>query len=372
MPRESAEKRVRFAEGSRRSSVPEFSIGAGPHSSGDEYDSDINAELEADITSSRRQRRRVNIDGYGSDASDQDEVRDLSDVSDDQESEPDEEAKDDMFADDAGSSEQHEEKKRKRFLDLDDIEGQEMSSASRTEGNDSFKSKEPEREASGSDDESGRGRIRIEAFNMKDDFEEGKFDASGNFVWNKQDPQAYQDDWLHDVSQSAITQARESKAKRDSESLHTLGDGRWESNDDIIMEILDVLRPRETVLTALARIGGPKQKSKNKWANKKANQKGPDADDSGKDAERKRAIEHLAVLADQAMARGMADIYEDTYEQFVRQMRIAGRIPDDWIVGTPIQSSSAIAVGASPPSGTSANVDAEILGDLDEPDPSHQ
>ncbi|KAJ2027902.1 hypothetical protein IWW57_002405 [Coemansia sp. S610] len=357
MPRESAEKRVRFAEGSCRSSVPEFSVGAGPHSSGDEYDSDINAELEADITSSRRQRRRVNIDGYGSDASDQDEVRDLSDVSDDQESEPDEEARDDMFADDAGSSEQYEEKKHKRFLDLDDIEGQEMSSASRTEENGSFKGKEPEREASGSDDETT---------------EEGKFDASGNFVWNKQDPQAYQDDWLHDVSQSAIMQARESKAKRDSESLHMPGDGHWESNDDIIMEILNVLRLRETVLTALARIGGPKQKSKNKWANKKAKQKGPDADDSGKEAERKRAIEHLPVLADQAMARGMADIYEETHEQFVRQMRIAGHIPDYWIVGTPIQSSTAIAVGASPPSGTRADVDAELLGDLDELDSSHQ
>ncbi|KAJ2028205.1 hypothetical protein IWW57_002268, partial [Coemansia sp. S610] len=317
-------------------------------------------------------RRRVNIDGYGSDASDQDEVRNLSDVSNDQESEPDEEAKDDMFADDAGSSEQHEEKKRKQFLDLDDIEGQEMSLASRTEENASFKGKEPERDASGSDDESGRGKIRIEAFSMKDDFEEGKFDVSGNFVWNKQDPQAYQDDWLHDVSQSTITQARESKAKRDGKSLHTPGNGRWESNDDIVVEIINVLHPRETVLTALARIGGPKQKSKSKWANKKAKQKGLDTDDCGKDAERKRAIEHLAVLADQAMARGMADIYEDTYEQFVRQMRIAGRIPNDWIVGTPIQSSSAIAVGASPPSGTSANVDAEILGDLDEPDPSHQ
>ncbi|KAJ2488262.1 hypothetical protein IWW37_004942 [Coemansia sp. RSA 2050] len=370
MPRESADKRVRFAESSHRSTAPGFSAGTGPHSSGDEYDSDINAELEADITSSRRQRRRINIDGYGSDASDQDEVHDLSDVSDDQEDEPDEDTRDDMFAGDAGSSEQHEEK-RKRFLELDDIEGQEMSSASRTEDSGSYKGKEPERDASGSDDESGRGRIRIEAFNMKEDFEEGKFDASGNFVWNKQDPQAYQDDWLNGVSQSAIALARESKAKRDSESLHMPGNGRWETNDDIIIEILNTLRPRETVLTALARIGGPKQKSKNKWANKKGKQKSPNADDSGREAERKQAIEHLTVLADQAMARGMADIYEDTYEQFVRQMRIAGRIPDDWIVGTPIQSSAAKVVGASPLNSTRADVDAELLGDLDELDPSH-
>ncbi|KAJ2821080.1 hypothetical protein FBU31_005018, partial [Coemansia sp. 'formosensis'] len=205
--------------------MQELNLGNDQHSSADEYDSDVNAELEADITSSRRRGRRINIDGYGSDASDQDEVRDLSDYSDDQDEEVVDEQgeesadarrdmdEDDMFADEAGSSGQHTEKKRKRFLDLDDIEGQEMSSASRTEdAHDDLdvgrsKGKQPEHDAieyESDDGQSSRGRIKIEAFNMKDDFEEGKFDASGNFVWNKQDPHAYQDDWLNDVSQSAI------------------------------------------------------------------------------------------------------------------------------------------------------------------------
>ncbi|KAJ2881041.1 hypothetical protein H4R27_004342 [Coemansia aciculifera] len=408
MTKDSAGKRVRFAEGSR-SAMPEFNLGNGHHSSADEYDSDVNAELEADITSSRRRGRRVNIDGYGSDASDQDEVHDLSDYSDDQDEEAVDEQGDDstdtrrdrdiamdgddMFADDAGSSEQYAEKKRKRFLDLDDIEGQEMSSASRTEdANDDLdvarynKGKQAERDAIGygSDDgESGRGRVKIEAFNMKEDFEEGKFDASGNFVWNKQDPHAYQDDWLNDVSQSAIAQARESKAKRENSSLCTSADndeGRWDaaSDEDIIVEILNALRPRETVLTALARIGGPKQKSKNKWASKKGKQKGSvvadDGSDGGKEAERKRAIEHLTVLADQAMVRGMVNIYDDTYEQLVRQMRVAGRIPDDWIVGTPLQTSVAAAASVSIPNNTRVGlveVSDELLDDLDELDPNH-
>ncbi|KAJ1672283.1 hypothetical protein GGF38_000161 [Coemansia sp. RSA 25] len=389
MTKDSSTKRVRFAE--KSTVARELNLGNGSYSSADEYDSDVNAELEADITSSRRRGRQVNIDGYGSDASDQDEVGNLSDYSDDQdeagiddgEQQADDSTKsdalamdeDDMFADDAGSSEQQAEKKRKRFLELDDIEGQEMDSATRTEDlnedlDASGKGKEPERSSAMADDdgEPGRGRITIEAFNMKEDFEEGKFDASGNFVWNKQDPHAYQDEWLNDVSESAIALARESKARQSNGSLYTQTDKeekRWDaaSDDDIVVEILNILRPRETVLTALARIGGPKQKSRNKWANKKGKAKkssaaDEEAPDGGKEAERKRDIEHLTVLADQAMVRGMVNIYDDTYEQLVRQMRVAGRIPDDWVIGTPLQSSTA---GAN-----SAEVASDLLEDLDE------
>ncbi|KAJ2889348.1 hypothetical protein IWW38_004767 [Coemansia aciculifera] len=387
----STSKRVRFSENGN-SATRELNLGNGSYSSADEYDSDVNAELEANISSSRRRGRHINIDGYGSDASEQDEVANLSDYSDDQDEEADakdddEQAddstksdtlamdEDDMFMDNAaGSSEQQTEKsKRKRFLELDDIEGQEMDSATRTEDMaEDFsasrygKGKEPERTMDDDDDdenEPGRGRITIEAFNMKEDFEEGKFDASGNFVWNKQDPHAYQDEWINNVSESAMALARESKAKQSNGYLHTHGanedERRWDaaSDDDIVVEILNVLNPRETVLAALARIGGPKKKSKNKWASKKGKAAtGVEEADGGKEVERKRAIENLTVLADQAMVRGMVNIYEDTYEQLVRQMRVAGRIPDDWVVGTQIQSSTAPNVVAT----------SELLEDLDE------
>ncbi|KAJ2741966.1 hypothetical protein GGI20_004818 [Coemansia sp. BCRC 34301] len=390
MTKGSTSKRVRFSGNSN--ATREFSLNTGSYSSADEYDSDFNADLEADITSSRRRGHKVNIDGYGSDASDQDEVANLSDYSDDQDEagvggddddDDDEQVNDsskldplamdenDMFTDNAESSVQQAEKKRKRFLELDDIEGQEMNSATRTEamGEDFAvsKGKEPERDMVDDDDDeepAGRGRITIEAFNMKEDLEEGKFDASGNFVWNKQDPHAYQDEWLDDVSESAIALAFESKARQDSGSLRTQAgeEGRWDaaSDNDIVVEIINVLRPRETVLTALARIGGPKQKSKNKWASKRGKAKDAAAAglDGEKEAERKRDIEHLTVLADQAMSRGMVNIYDDTYEQLVRQMRVADRIPDDWIVGTPLQPSAARA--------NSANVVSELLEDLDE------
>ncbi|KAF9981799.1 CD2 antigen cytoplasmic tail-binding protein 2 [Modicella reniformis] len=66
---------------------------------------------------------------------------------------------------------------------------------------------------------------------------------------------------------------------------------------DIYVEFLNIVRPSETVIQAIQRLGG----------RKKAVVKG----------------EHF-------------DIYEESYEQMVRILRRAGVIPDDWMVGTPI------------------------------------
>ncbi|KAJ1827625.1 hypothetical protein LPJ73_008729, partial [Coemansia sp. RSA 2703] len=285
-------KRVRFSHGSGGSSGMRsqdfemsddlsYSTGltGGAHS--DDYDSDENAALEADITTGKRHNRRVNTDGYGSGDSDHDEVGGLSDISDDSDVEDKEKSEkmdgvegnnkgeddgdDDMFGDstdpangDGEGSTSEDKKKRKRFLDIADIEGQEMDSTSRTEPKHEIlvgKGKGKEAEYSDDNDEE---KVKIEAFNMKEDLEEGQFDAHGNFVWNKKDPQMYQDSWLDGVSNASISRARESKAQRDQQQSanEQLAANRWDgiSNDDIIIAIINLLRPRETVLNALARI----------------------------------------------------------------------------------------------------------------------
>ncbi|KAJ2157377.1 hypothetical protein GGF46_004553 [Coemansia sp. RSA 552] len=338
-------KRVRFAAGSSAQGIDpaEMSRALFTEPGGEELDSDIDDGLEADLTTGR-QRRKINIDGYGSDASEQDEVGNLSDFSDaedernpngiEDEAQPDKEDGDDMFAEEAAAEG---DRKRKRYLDIGDIEGQEMSSVSRTEAPEASladpKGKRVEAEAA-----QEPGSSRIEAFNMKDDMDEGSFDAMGNFVWNKKDPQSYQDHWLADVSNSAISKARDSKAKEDqrqtTRSQHIAL--RWDaiSNDDIILEIINTLQPGETVFSALARIGGPKKKTKNKWSKRARMKKAEEDKDDYKECQRKHDIERLTELADQAMARGLSSVYEDTYEQLVRQMRLADRVPDDWTPGT--------------------------------------
>ncbi|KAJ1662993.1 hypothetical protein IW140_004720 [Coemansia sp. RSA 1813] len=381
-------KRVRFAAGSRDNGTSEYDTGEGRsnyiYSQGNEYDSyedngdDNDDGLEADISSSRQRNRRINMDGYGSDASDQDEVVNMSDYSDDAEDQGVEEkagnsdqqhvneGNDDMFSDEQDNSplaraNGNADNKRKRYLGLDDIEGQEMSSTSRVDmAQDSFglsegsdhKGKQPayatgdglaDRDSDEDSDIEGKGVTKIEAFNMRDDLEQGQFDAHGNFVWNKKDPNDYQDSWLDGVSVKAIKKARDSKVRQNQDQ--TVQESsllrRWDtiSNDDIIVAIINRLHSRETILSALARIGGPKKKSKNKWSKKaKAKKIGTaysiDSEESEKERQRKKDIDELTELADQAMARGIVDIYDHTYEQLVRQMRMTNRIPEDWVPGT--------------------------------------
>ncbi|KAJ2498726.1 hypothetical protein GGH96_004084 [Coemansia sp. RSA 1972] len=286
----------------------------------DEYDSDVNAELEADITTSRRRNRRVQTDGYDSEASDKDSL--ASDIDSEMADKPcaeTAESDDDMF----GTTSNSEDKKRKRTnsSSLDDIEGQELSSVSRTERCDEQETK-------------------IEAFNMHDDLEDGSFDASGTFVWNKRDPQSYQDEWLNDVSHDTMQRARESQHKHQNEQHVRAANAEQQwlliGDNDLTLAIINMLQPRETVFAALARIGntGAKSKKKKKWGKKNM-----DPEEMEKERTRRQDIERLTELADQAMARGMS-VYDETYEQMVRRMRVAGRIPDDWVPGTMLQTTA--------------------------------
>ncbi|KAJ2712487.1 hypothetical protein H4R19_002725 [Coemansia spiralis] len=389
MSRPADGKRVRFAGSSSRVADNEGSYAAPSRPMSDASNgnsSDANDDLEADISTRRRRSRNVNTDGYGSDASEQDEVGNLSDFSDDQDEHgPADQAEDegtggdnDMFASDdedaaglGGGPSSGAHRKRKRYLDIDDIEGQEMSSSSRTEHASASlaprasngKGKQPELSAHSAADSDGdsdsAGHVKIEAFNMRDDMEEGAFDAQGNFVWNKKDPQAYQDSWLDGVSKGAIERARESKARQEQAARADLQAVQWDrvSHDDIVLAIINILRPRETVFAALARIGGPKKKTKNKWSRRaRAKQSDMDVDDAP-NVERKQAIERLTELADQAMARGMATIYDDTYEQLVRHMRVAGRIPDDWEPGSALPTAADAGALPAPTGGDSGLLD---------------
>ncbi|KAJ2845467.1 hypothetical protein GGI22_006546, partial [Coemansia erecta] len=152
-------KRVRFAVGSGNGASERNAHNTGegnssyPHSQHIEqnsYEDDDDDGLAADISSGRRRNQHINMDGYGSNDSDQDEIVNMSDYSDDAEDRglkdsgdnPDKqqasEDNDDMFADEQinsplANSKDYSDNKRKRYLDLDDIEGQEMSSISRVD-----------------------------------------------------------------------------------------------------------------------------------------------------------------------------------------------------------------------------------------------
>ncbi|KAG0341008.1 hypothetical protein BG004_006182 [Podila humilis] len=199
------------------------------------------------------------------------------------------------------------------------------------------------------EDYDSEGNLKIEAFNMKEELEEGgEIDASGNFI-RKIDPDRFHDNWLEGLSRKEIQAAREAHERkaRQAQIEEKEAAASAMTETDIYLELVNILRPSESVVEALQRLGGGK-KSGAKPAKKKSWQKNSKHMDEDKppsavetvsedEKARKEAIEKLTDLCDKMMAMGHFDIYEVTYEKVVRQLRIAEMISDDWEVGTPVR-----------------------------------
>lgn len=336
------------------------------------------AILEADEIGKRGQqtkRNAVNIDGYESDSSNEGfdaradaKARNLKRngaVSEGQRSKQEEE--NDMFADLEEGNEDGDDdeeiigegkKKRKevKFLDADKIEGQVGSSKSGghvsadllmntngkgrgTEGENKVDSSsesdvgDEERADVGEvDDEIGAGgkkehAPKLDAFNMKNEQEEGRFDAQGNFIRKAVDPDAVHDSWLDGVSKKDMKKAKEAEDKRDEERRQKRIKDDSVLTSDVLNTLIPYLKRGETVLEALARLGRGKEKRKPKWQQNKNKRKGEDAmefdmerlSEDPAETRRREAVEAITGAADQLLTRGQTEIYDAERELLMRQ-----------------------------------------------------
>ncbi|KAF3386327.1 hypothetical protein F1880_001254 [Penicillium rolfsii] len=328
--------------------------------------------LDADEIGKRGQkvrRKAVNIDGYDSDSENEGFSARMEEKSKRQREKHDAED-DDMFAElqeDFGEEEidadeaMRKNKKNVRFLQDDEIEGQDASSKggrvhvdlTRKPGEVDFMEEEEGSESESEvgeeerakidtelDEELGAGAKKknaplIDAFNMKAEQEEGRFDDQGNFVRKAVDPDAVYDSWLDGVSKKDIRKAKEAAEKREEERKE-----KDRINDniltaDVLTTIITHLERGETILEALARLGKGLQR-KPKWQNKKKKSKKHDAledtemtDENPDEARRRTAIDALTGAADILMGRGQPEIYDTERELLTRQYR--NETGENWV-----------------------------------------
>ncbi|KAF1947142.1 hypothetical protein EJ02DRAFT_175211 [Clathrospora elynae] len=326
--------------------------------------------LEADVIGkgSGIKRNAVNIDGYDSDSSTENfdsraEARAKKDKPP-----KDEDDDDDMFAEEDKDDDQDEEsrgdqtkKKKLRFMDDDEIEGQEANSKSGghvavdfTKGPKS-RAKEVESSSEDGDDEE-RDRVdsdideelgagskkkhapKLDAFNMRAEQEEGRFDEAGNFVRKAYDPEAAQDSWLEGISKKEMKKAKEAQDKRDAEKK-----ARERAEDaivtsDVMSALIAHLEVGETPMEALVRYGKAAQKKQtsNNWAKKKKSQAMDiDADPSQEAAanKAKEIIDSITECASRLSDRGVEDVYELPRESIMRQYK--RETGEDWKNSSP-------------------------------------
>ncbi|KAK7978180.1 hypothetical protein PG996_004227 [Apiospora saccharicola] len=313
----------------------------------EEEDKDEFLEADAEVIrgSAATKRGAVNIDGYDSD-SDREELGARPEAGKAGKAEKDQdEDMDDMFAEaeeaeteDKVDDTTTKKSKEVRFLDNTAIEGQDMRSRDTTQirldGEESDDEDEEEIalaiQEEDVDEEVGAGGLKkhapkVEAFNLRAEEEEGRFDESGNFVRNAADRDAQHDRWLEGINKKEMKKAAEAHEKREAELRQKRKEDGEILTSDLLKSLILKLELGETALEALARLGRGQAKSKKvpKWKQKKMKTESMDVDATEKeDPEQvriKEAIDAITDAADKLLGRDRPDIYDRERELLIRE-----------------------------------------------------
>ncbi|KAI1573531.1 GYF multi-domain protein [Pyrenophora tritici-repentis] len=174
---------------------------------------------------------------------------------------------------------------------------------------------------------------KLDAFNMRAEQEEGRFDEAGNFVRKAFDPEAAQDSWLEGISKKDMKKAKEAHEKREAEIK-----ARERAEDsivtsDVLSNLIMHLEVGETPMEALVRYGkaAPKKRVTSNWAKKKKQQAmevDVDPAQEAAAAKAKQAIDSITECASRLSDRGVEDIYELPRESIMRQYK--RETGEDW------------------------------------------
>lgn len=240
-------------------------------------------------------------------------------------------------------------KKNVKFLDDAQIQGQEDESKSggtirldERESSDDEADLELAIQEEGVDEEVGAGGLKrnapkVEAFNLREEMEEGRFDQDGNYVRKANDPDAMHDSWLEGLSKKDMKKAAAAHEKREAEARERRIQEDSVLVSDLLATLIRRLEKTETPLEALARLGKDQTKPKKipKWKLKKMS-KGAEAMETDqeaasdpKQAEIKQAIDAITDAADKLLSRGYEEIYDEERELLVRGYR--RETGEDWV-----------------------------------------
>ena len=348
--------------------------------------------LDADVigkSGAQTKRNAVNIDGYESD-SDNDNFnaraaereRRKSGEANGEKSKDEED--DDMFADmeeavqGTADGDEDEEvaregkrgKKDVKFLDQNDIEGQVMNSKSGghvssdilLSGRGKKRAQSVESESSSGEDEvrdlppeemedelaaeigaGGKKKHapRLDAFNLKEEEEDGRYDESGNYVRKAVDPDAVNDTWLDGLSKKDMKRAREAQERRDDKQRQRAAESDALLTSDLLSTLILHLETSETPLEALQRLnkGKTAEKKVPKWKQKRQKDKMDVDEPNGNglaqdpvESARRTAVEAITGAADALYSREQHEIYDTEREVLMRQYR--RDTGDDWVPPT--------------------------------------
>ncbi|XP_062264722.1 CD2 antigen cytoplasmic tail-binding protein 2 [Platichthys flesus] len=196
--------------------------------------------------------------------------------------------------------------------------------------------------------------VSITPFNLDEEMQEGHFDSEGNYFVKKEEQ--IRDNWLDNIDWVRIKEqpfkqkkkglsakrkrrvgdedeAEEEKKREDQqadkENVEDEEEEEMEQAEDPLASftqqqlteaVLELVKPGETVATALRRLGGLKGRKKGKLR-----EESEPTEDTKRDAEK---LDKLTSLADRLVGSGMFEIYQQTYEKLAYLMKsMVGKKP---------------------------------------------
>ncbi|XP_063417016.1 CD2 antigen cytoplasmic tail-binding protein 2-like [Mytilus trossulus] len=151
------------------------------------------------------------------------------------------------------------------------------------------------------------GEIQITPFNMKEELEEGHFDKQGMYIHDKK--QGIKDSWIENIDWVKIKERTKKDENDDDES----DEETPLDETEIYKELLNLLKPGETILKALRRLGAKGEKLSASQRLKLKKQKVELKDVQSE--EDKINFEKLTELANRLISNGNMDAYELTCEK---------------------------------------------------------
>ncbi|CAK7267506.1 hypothetical protein SEPCBS57363_002624 [Sporothrix epigloea] len=208
------------------------------------------------------------------------------------------------------------------------------------------------------DEEVGAGGLKkhapkIDAFNMRQEQEEGAFDESGNFIRKAADADALHDRWLDGLSKKEMKRAAAAHERREADLKQIRREDDSFLTSDLFAALITRLELGETPLEALARLGKdashtkkakvrkiPQWRLKQMEKKKQAQKGGGEQRSSGEDADQmdvdksvtkatedpaqakvKIEIHAITEAADRLLNRDYPDIYDTSRERLIRNYR---------------------------------------------------
>jgi len=174
--------------------------------------------------------------------------------------------------------------------------------------------------------------IQITPFNMREEMEEGHFDSTGTYIFDR--TKEFQDGWIDNIDWVKVkhTTAEEDENRKrrfqyDSDS-DSDGESKKVNKVEIYEEILKIVHEGESIGKAIRRLGKNRSKipsASQRWKNKKlkASHKAVETDAAAveKAVEEQKLLLRLTELSDQLVQQGLVEIYESPYERIAFSLK---------------------------------------------------